>query len=144
MDYTGDHKDKLVCIATGIVALLLANPDRAFQLGKTAANTLSGQNYADVKLKRSDRVISIGAASDSVAIRGKEVEIDPMSLFLRVTCTINNPTDLKDHLAYEFSKYPPSMFLNGMMRKTAKNALANTLKRTVGLSVETFFQIQYL
>ena len=129
LDYTGDHKDKLVCIATGIVAPLSANPDRAFQLGEAAANTLSGQNYADVKLKRSDRVISIGAASDSVAIRGKEVEIDPMSLFLRVTCTINNPRDLKDHLAYEFSKYPPSIFLNGMMRKTAKNALANTLKK---------------
>ena len=96
LDCTGGHKDKLVCIATGIVAPLSANPDSAFQLGETAANTLSGQNYADVKLKRSDRVISIGAASDSVGIRGKEVEIDPMSLFVRVTCTINNTRDLKD------------------------------------------------
>ena len=115
-----------MCIATGIVAPLSANPDQAFQLGETAANALSGQNYADVKLKRGDRVISIGTASDSVAIRGKEVEIDPMSLFLRVTCTINNPRDLKDHLAYEFSKYPPSIFLNGVMRKIAKYILANT------------------
>lgn len=99
-----------MCIATGIVAPVSANPDRAFELGGTAAKNITGQNYADVKLKRNDRVISIGAASDSVEVRGKEVEIDPMSLFLRVTCVISDPREMKDHLAYEFSKYPPSLF----------------------------------
>lgn len=129
LDYIAEHKDRLVCIATGIVAPVSANPDRAFELGGTAAKNITGQNYADVKLKRNDRVISIGAASDSVEVRGKEVEIDPMSLFLRVTCVISDPREMKDHLAYEFSKYPPSLFQKGMMRKTAKHALADVLKK---------------
>ena len=128
-NYKAEHKDSLVCISNGFVAPKSANPDHAFELGEIAANSITGKNYADVKLKRKDRVISIGAATDSVEIRDNEVEIDPMALFLRVTCFIRKPQDMKDHLTYEFSKYPPSLFEKGLMRKTAKHALADVLKK---------------
>ena len=132
-----EHKDRLVCISTGIVAPASANPDRAIELGELAANNLTGQNYADAKLKRNDRVVSIGVASESIEVRGHQVEIDPMSLFLRVTCVINKHQEMKDHLTHEFSKYPPSLFDHGLMRKTAKHTLADILKsRTKPVSAD--------
>ena len=53
-------------------------------------------------------------------VRGFEVEIDPMSLFLRVLCVIQKQEEMKEHLAYEFSKHPPSLFEGPLMRKTKK------------------------
>ena len=88
-------------------------------------------HYADAKLKRNDKVISIGAGNNSAIVRGHQVDIDTISLFIRVTCMIRNRADMKDHLKHEFSKHPPSLFENGMMRKNTKSAFANVLKAHV-------------
>jgi len=129
--YKGEYKDRLVCISTGIVAPATANADRAIALGELAANELTGKNYADAKLKRNDKVISIGAATNSAEVRGCHVEIDPISLFLRVTCVIRKREEMKVHLTYEFTKHPPSLFESAVMRKTAKSVLADALKSYV-------------
>ena len=84
--YKHEHKDKLVCISSGIVAPSKANADKAFEVGEEAARQMTGNNYTEVKLKRNDRVILIGTAINSTQMRGFEVKIDPMSLFLRVLC----------------------------------------------------------
>ena len=129
--YKDEHKDKLVCISSGIVAPSKANADKAFEVGEEAARQMTGNNYAEVKLKRNDRVISIGTAINSTQVRGFEVEIDPMSLFLRVLCVIQKQEEMKEHLAYEFSKHPPSLFEGLLMRKTIKCTLADELKSGV-------------
>ena len=103
-------KKKLVCIETGMVAPASANAECAVEVGERVAARLTGFNFADAKLKRNDKVTSIGAATNSASIRGHDVEIDPTLLFMRVTCTINKSSDMENHLKYEFSKEPPSLF----------------------------------
>ena len=51
-----------MCISTGIVAPAEANADQAFELGELAADQITGMNYADAKLKRKDKVVSIDNA----------------------------------------------------------------------------------
>ena len=74
--------DRLVCISTGIVAPATANADGAIELGELAANQLTGKNYTDVNLKRNDKVITIGVATNGAKVRGCQVEIDPLFLFV--------------------------------------------------------------
>ncbi|MES9880176.1 MAG: hypothetical protein ABW185_04765 [Sedimenticola sp.] len=129
--YAGEHCDSLVSVSTGIVAPKSANADRAFEIGRESAEHLTGDNYADAKLKRKDRVISIGTASNGVTVRDEEVEVDPTLLFMRVTCVIKQPSDMEYHLKHEFSKQPPALFDKGLMRKNTKSVLANQLKAPV-------------
>ena len=95
----GEYKDRLVCISTGIVSPATANADRAIELGELAADQLTGKNYADVKLKKNDQVISIGVVINGAEVRGCQVEIGPLSLFLRVTCVLRGRDEKKVHLS---------------------------------------------
>ena len=58
------------------------------------------QNYADVKLKRNNRVISIGTALNGIKVRDKVVEVDPTLLFMRVTCIIEKQAEMEDYLQH--------------------------------------------
>ena len=129
--YTGEHHDILVSISTGIVAPSSANADCAFELVRESAQHLVDQNYADVELKRSNRVISIGTAIKGITVRNKVVEVDPTLLFMRVTCVIEKQAEIEVYLQHEFSKQPPSLFYKGMMRKNNKSILATLLKAPV-------------
>ncbi len=129
--YTGHHRDSLVSVSTGQVAPKSVNADCAFELGREAAERLTGENYADAKFKRNDRVVSIATANNTVTVRNNEVEIDPNLLFMRVTCVMKKPSDMEDHLRHEFSKGPPALFDKGVMRKNNKSVLANQLKSPV-------------
>lgn len=82
-----------------------------------------GKNFGELKLKRNDRVVSMAMSHNAVNVRGKEVDINPTLLFLRVTCVIDDNREMSNYLEYEFSRYPPSMFEKGQMRKTARSAL---------------------
>ena len=120
--YKGEYMDRLVCISTGI------NADGAIELGELTANKFTGKNYADVKLKRNDKLTYIDAATNGAEVRGCQVEIDPLSLFLRVICVLHRRDDRKVHLTYEFIKHPPSLFdsaVNMVMQKSNKSVLAN-------------------
>lgn len=143
--YGGDYRDCLVSISTGAVAPKCCNADSAVELGIQAAASLTGQNYSDVKLKRNDRIISIGAATNTATVRGQDVEVDPTLLFMRVTCVIQKPSDMEDYLKHEFSKQPPALFEKGVMRKNNKSALAKILKEPVvpvsGNSIENSYYV---
>lgn len=129
--FKGEYKHELVCIATGLVVAATANADCAIEAGEEAAKRLTGMNYVDAKLKRNDKVISIGAANNSAKVRGHQVETDPISLLICVTCVLRNRADMKDQLNHKFSKHPPSLFENGVMSKHNKNVFANVLKAHV-------------
>ena len=51
--------DGLVDVANGIVADSSANADKAVELGQAIAESLNGMTFSDVKLKRTDKAISI-------------------------------------------------------------------------------------
>lgn len=120
--------DGLVNISTGVVAQGSANADSAYEVGKAAADAMTGKSHGEVKLKRNDRVVTISAANNSVRVRGQDVEISSTLLFMRVTCLIKNEREMQGYLKYEFAKHPPSIFSNGMLRKNTKSDLANALK----------------
>ena len=71
--YIGEYSSRLVSIATGVVAPTSANADCAIALGEE----MTGMNYADAKLWRNDKVMSIGAATNSATVRSHDVEVDP-------------------------------------------------------------------
>ena len=83
--YTDEHRASLICLSTGTVAPISANADHVFVIGRKFAEH---RNFADVRLKRNDRVISIETVINSVTIRDKVVEVDPTLLFMSVTCVI--------------------------------------------------------
>ena len=139
--YKGECSHKLVSIATGVVAPESANPDCVIEIGEAAADRLTGLNYADAKLRRNDKVTSIGSANNSTEVRGHDVEIDLIFLLIRVTCVMRNTAEMKENLTHKFSKHPPSLFEgSGFMRKNAKSALANALKAHVEPLCATDFQ----
>ena len=92
--YTGEYATKLVNIATGVVAPSSANADSAYTLGEEAAARLTGTSYVDVKLRRNDKVVSVGSAINSAEVRGQQVEIKPLNLFMRLTCIIHNRSEM--------------------------------------------------
>ena len=75
--YIGEYSSRLVSIATGVVAPTSANADCAIALGEEIATRMTGMNYADAKLWRNDKVMSIGAATNSATVRSHDVEVDP-------------------------------------------------------------------
>ena len=117
-------------ISTGIIADKSANADQAYTIGKSAAEEMTGRQYADVKLKRKDRIKSI-AAHENVSVRGQEVEVNSTLLFRRVTCVINHQEEMEQYLRHEFGSKPPALFNKGIMRKHTKSVLANVLKSKV-------------
>lgn len=129
--YVGEHISSLVSIATGVVAYQSVNCEKAEELGRLSANSIEGQNFADVKLKRKDNVISLAASHNSFEVRGKEVQVNPTLLFLRITCVIKDNSEMKEYMKYEFSKLPTNLFKDNQMRSNTKSDLANIMKRLV-------------
>ena len=78
-------------------------------------------------------------------VRGQQVEIKPLNLFMRLTCIIHNRSEMRGHLNYEFSKQPPALFENGAMRKNTKSDFAKELKVSVEkLSAEALPNARYV
>lgn len=66
-----------------------ANADEAFTIGQSAvAEAISGNNSADMKLKRKETVVSIYVSHNAEVVRGQEVELNPTLLFIKRTCVI--------------------------------------------------------
>ena len=79
------------------------NAEQAYNLGKTLAGEQKGKCVGDIKLKRSDKVTSISAATNSISARGQQVEINSELLFMQITCTIMKHKQMKEYLKYEFA-----------------------------------------
>ena len=129
--FTPLQPDLLVSIATGIVADSSVNCDSAIQVGETAMKRMTGKTYAEVKLHRKDKVKSLGAMKNIIKVRGEEVVVNPSILFSRITCILNTSSELETFLQYELAPQPPSLFVDGQMRKTTKSALGKMLKSLV-------------
>ena len=106
--YSGKYMDRLVCISTGIVDPATANADRANEPGELAADQLTGKNYADVKLERNDKVISIGVATNGAEVRGCQVEINTLPLFFVPPVSYVDVTEWKfiSHTSSASTRHP--------------------------------------
>ena len=86
---------------------------------------MSGKKFRDIKLRRKDKVVTIGAISiyKTVQVRGQQVEVNPTLLFNRITCVLNNSSDMESFLTFKLAPQPPALFQDGVMRKAAKSSL---------------------
>ena len=128
--FAGYQSDRLVSIATGVVADTSANCDNVVQIGKSAAKKLTIKSFTEIPLHRSDKVKRIGK-KNSVSIHGKNTVVNPTLFFNRIPCVLESSTDMEQFLTYELAPQPPSLFLDSAMRKPTKSALGNLLKSFV-------------
>src|SRR6218665_614725 len=56
------------------------------------------------------------------------MELNPTPLFNRITCVLNNSSEMGSFFAYELAPQPPSLFYGGAMRKPTKSSLGLLLK----------------
>ena len=124
--------DGLVDVSSGIVADATANADKAFEIGQKLAENFSGMAFSEMKVKRTDKCVSIKAACGKIEVRGKEVEYAFDLLFCRVASVITSPAEMKMYMQYEFSKYASSIFEKGLMRKNTKSVLGTLIKGASG------------
>ena len=128
--FAGYQSDRLVSIATCVVADPSANCDNAVQIGQSAAAKLTGKAFTEITLHRSDKVKTI-SDKNSVSIREKNTVVNPTLFFSRITCVLKSSTDMKHLLTYELAPQTPSLFVYGAIRKPTKSALGNLLKSFV-------------
>ena len=126
--FAGYEPDRLVSLSTGIVADTSVNCDDAVEIGRAAASEMAGKKFTDITLRRNDKVKTIGAQSKTVKVRGQNTEVNPSLLFNRITCVLNNSSEMGSFLAYELAPQPPSLFQGGVMRKPTKSSLGLLLK----------------
>lgn len=102
----------LCCIATGILAEDDVNCHEAESHGMKIMNSIIGENFKDLKLKRSNRVKSLSAYT--IKIQGNFLIESFAQRVVQSSCV--------NVLSLSFTE-PASMFLNGCMRKTQKSTL---------------------
>ena len=127
--FAGYEKDRLLSLSTGVVGDSSVNSDRALEVGRKAASEITGRKFTNIALRRSDKVTTLGAKDKTVRVRGQHVEVNPSLLFNRITCVLNNCSEMESYLAYdELAPQPPSLFEDGLMRKPPKSSLGLLLK----------------
>ncbi|KAG1680909.1 hypothetical protein GQR58_012092 [Nymphon striatum] len=111
-----------------MVARKIVNCDNAFEVGCIAASDMTNGNFSDVKLKRNDKVKNIASMTNTVTIQNERVTINPAVLFSRITCILRDSSEMEVYLSYKLALQPPSLFLNGLMRKSPKSALGQLFR----------------
>ena len=119
--FAGYEPDRLVSLSS-------VNCNNAVEIGRAAASQMDGEKFTDIKLHRNDKVTTIGEKCKTNKIRGQNAVVNPSVLFNRITCVLNNSSEMAAFLAYERAPQPPSPFKDGVMWKPVKSILGVMLK----------------
>src|SRR6218665_831800 len=119
--FTFSYQTSVVVISTGMVADSSVNCGLAYDVGSSVAARINDKIFSELKLKPNYTVKTISGGTNTVKISGKSVAVSPTLLFSRIACVLKNSSDMKSFLAYELAPQPPSLFHDGLMRKTNKN-----------------------
>lgn len=125
--FAGYQPDRLVSVASGVIADISVNCDNAVQIGLAAASRMTGMRFTEVTLHRKDKVKTMGD-KNSINVRGQNTVVNPTLFFNRITCVLKTCSDMEQFMSYELAPKPPSLFHDGAMRKTNKSALGSLLK----------------
>ena len=122
--------NEIISLASGVIADNSVNCDEAIRIGYEAMQKMvsSSENFASISLHRKNKVKSQAAMKNKIKIRGEDVVVNPTSFFNRITCILGTSSEMGTFLQYELSPHPPSLFLDGQMRKTSKSSLGKALK----------------
>lgn len=128
--YPFPNTEKLMSLSTGIVGSSDVNCHLAEEVGKELMSQTLGNNFADIKLHRKNKVLSLGAMSSAIKVNDETVVVDPLLLFQRIAIGKKDDKHLESYLEYELAPYPLALFNEGCMRKTKKAALYDVLPNT--------------
>ena len=117
----------LFSVTTGIVADVSVNCDNALHIGQCSMKKIIGKAYSELTPHRKEKVKSLAAMYNTIIINGEDTVINPSLLFSRITCILNTSTEMETFLQYELAPQPPSLFLDGQIRKTENSALGKTM-----------------
>ena len=115
--------DVFISIATGVSGDEGVNCCDAFEVGLNAMKRVDGDNFKDMKLKRSEKSVPLLAVNSKIVINKEVVPIDPLLLFQRISIIKSSDNELKEFLQYELAPFPLSLFDELGMRKNVKSQL---------------------
>ncbi|KAK3886485.1 hypothetical protein Pcinc_009355 [Petrolisthes cinctipes] len=123
--FAGFQPDRLVSIATGVVADASVNCNDAVNISLAAAFKMDRKHFTEVTLQRSDKVKTMSDKQNSITVRGKATVVNPDMFFNRINCILKSSSDPKELMSYELAPH------DGVMRRSNKSALGILLKSFV-------------
>ena len=99
----------LINISNDIVASDNVNCNYAFERGLDAASKIDNIQFSDVKLGNKDKAMTMSSSICSIKCREKVVEINPLQLFHRICCAIEDREEMEEYLSFELTQQPPSL-----------------------------------
>lgn len=115
--------NKVVSISTGVVGDKSINCYKAGEVGKIGMKLMIGNNFKDVKLKRTNRVLPLATGNSAIKVHDKITPIDPLLLFHRLLMKKETDEELIDYLQYELAPFPLSLLNEAGLLKTKKSIM---------------------
>lgn len=115
--------NQILSIANGILGDDKINCYNAYETDLVLMKNMFGQNFNNIKLKRSDKVLPLLTANSCVKVHNTKIFIDPLLLFQRISIIKKFDKQLRDYLQYELAPYLLALFDEMGMRKTKKSSL---------------------
>ena len=112
-----------MCLDSGLVdERNQANCDCLVEINALIQRDLDGKSFDSCSFKRKDQIINLESLYSSVIIEEEKVEIDPLTLFLRLDLVVERKPEkeMENYFSYELTQYPTSLFKDGAI-STPKN-----------------------
>ena len=112
-----------MCLDSGLVdERNQANCDCLVEINALIQRDLDGKSFDSCSFKRKDQIINLESLHSSVIIEEEKVEIDPLTLFLRLDLVVERKPEkeMENYFSYELTQYPTSLFKDGAI-STPKN-----------------------
>lgn len=110
------YRTELISLATGVVGDEKINCWDAWNCGVKCQLQMIGNNFADVSLKRSTKVLPLSTQGSNVKVNDFVLPINSTLLYQRIIRTVHTQEELESYFAYEMAPIPQSLFDNGGMR----------------------------
>lgn len=114
----------LICISTALVADEKINCHNAFETGLKTMAQIDEENFKDLKLKRSNVVLTLNQSNKTIVIDNEVIEVSSELIFQRI-CAMCMSAEILPELInlfqYKLAPYPLSLFNKFGMRKNNKS-----------------------
>jgi hypothetical protein len=107
------------------------NCDNADNVGCLIMKSMDDVSYADVTIKKADKLKTIDEGLSGGNGNVKKIEIDSNVLFTQLIVLMKRTSNLEPYFSYELTPFPTSMFKQNAMRKSAKAQLTHELLKYI-------------
>ena len=97
--------------------------------------TVDGQNFSELKLKRSSKVKSLASLTNSINIKGETITVNSAQLFNRIICATKNDEELRECFKYELANHPTALFDPAGFKKCKQSALLDALPKPSDVAI---------